>query len=312
MRLLPSFPTDSRLLPLSLMTFSLMSKNLHDNTVQVRTCNRMLHNVHLQCAHRAPRKKCLVLGSRAAAINRIMTSSIDPVECVAHCRNRKTRMEGASRLGCRALVFMVSQSRFKAALRSPQSDTAPQKAFESKTIESGVAAAILAQQMNPVEPRKTVCLVTIVVCIWLVASAAERMYVKRNRAHDGALEVRVSKAKNAGMGLFAKNAIAAGSLLDRYDGEVLTSLRFRKRYPKQDIKPQYVWQLDGDVFVDAADKAFSNRLRFVNHSDDAANVEVFIPRYFSVVYYYAAKDIAVGEEVFADYGGHFWEARSEG
>ena len=125
MRLLPSFPTDSRLLPLSLMTFSLMSKNLHDNTVQVRTCNRMLHNVHLQCAHRAPRKKCLVLGSRAAAINRIMTSSIDPVECVAHCRNRKTRMEGASRLGCRALVFMVSQSRFKAlskqlcAARSP-------------------------------------------------------------------------------------------------------------------------------------------------------------------------------------------------
>ena len=247
----------------------------------------------------------------------ILSNALPIVGTARHCRGPREKgrqvvaMEGASRLGCRALVFMVSQSRFKAALRSPQSDMAPQKAFESKTIESGVAAAILAQQMNPAEPRKTVCLVTIAVCIWLVASAAERMYVKRNRAHDGALEVRVSKAKNAGMGLFAKKAIAAGELLDRYNGEVLTSLRFRKRYPKQDIKPQYVWQLDGDVFVDAADKAFSNRLRFVNHSD-AANVEVFIPRYFSVVYYYAAKDIAVGEEVFADYGGHFWEARSEG
>lgn len=115
-----------------------------------------------------------------------------------------------------------------------------------------------------------------------------------------------------GMGLFAKRQIASGRWLGEYTGEVLTHEQYLERYPNEDAA--YVLAANTDWNIDAADPRHSSFLRYVNHSSSfncLYEVRKVKKRRDKSVHFYAAFDVAAGEELTFDYGKSYWSDRGE-
>ena len=141
----------------------------------------------------------------------------------------------------------------------------------------------------------------------------------------GDVEVR-SAGPAKGDGLFATSAISEGAYLLDYLGEALDEEALYARFgdpadPAAPIGGPYVFELTADTFVDGADPALSNLARYMNHAPSdvqACNVRrekvggrdclVRLPGTACEpsVRFWAARDIAPGEELCFDYGEEYW------
>jgi len=115
-------------------------------------------------------------------------------------------------------------------------------------------------------------------------------------------EVRSSGLPGAGLGLFARADLKRNAVLGVYGGELLSAAAVAARYPAGEA--QYVLDIGGGRFRDAADPARSNVLRFINatrNSGRRPNVRFCWGR--GTVR--TKRRVRAGEELLAVYGTSF-------
>jgi hypothetical protein len=90
--------------------------------------------------------------------------------------------------------------------------------------------------------------------------------------------VAIQPAGHKGQGAFAATAIAAGTWLGEYSGELLSQQQLDARYDSGSVRTEYVFEagVGSEVYIDARDPQLSSWHRFVNHAAVApeCNVEV--------------------------------------
>lgn len=117
------------------------------------------------------------------------------------------------------------------------------------------------------------------------------------------IEVRQSPVH--GNGVFATEKIPAGTLVCVYGGELISAEEAERRAAERSREnpkaPIYVFGIDENLCIDAADTGAENPARFVNHSCDE-NCEALWNARERRLEIRAARDIAAGEELSFDYG----------
>lgn len=142
-------------------------------------------------------------------------------------------------------------------------------------------------------------------------------------------EVEVLPSPGKGMGVFAKQPIRAGSLLEYYQGEVITKARFEQLYnaaPCDTLDEAclieerragglrtgaYCFDVGAGYSIDAEDKARANWTRYMNHSELRPNVEPFVEGAGATarVRFDSIADIPAGAELLFNYGDDFFATR---
>ena len=119
------------------------------------------------------------------------------------------------------------------------------------------------------------------------------------------VEVRPSGKK--GNGLFAMRSIEEGSVIGRYNGELLTDEQYEVRLQESDDgEGMYVMGLGNGYVIDGEDPSKSTFVRYMNHSRRRANcraeevVDTDVSGPFAAVAVMAERDIAAGEELLFD------------
>lgn len=125
------------------------------------------------------------------------------------------------------------------------------------------------------------------------------------------LRVKLSIMPDAGRGLFARKSISANTVIGKYQGRCIKTLR--EVYDLQD--DQFVFVISGPdrkpQWIDG--NAASNYLRFINGAktggqQKCVNVEAY--QYGGVLKFRTAREIVAGEELILDYGAEYWETYS--
>lgn len=126
------------------------------------------------------------------------------------------------------------------------------------------------------------------------------------------LELKQSGSK--GQGLFAARSIEEGSLIGRYNGELLSEDEYdAKLLEMVSGQGMYVMDMGNGYILDGENPKKSTFLRYINHSVRRANCraeEVVDTDYsgpFAAVAVVAERDIAKGEELMFDYGEAYWD-----
>ncbi|GAX85076.1 hypothetical protein CEUSTIGMA_g12496.t1 [Chlamydomonas eustigma] len=115
-----------------------------------------------------------------------------------------------------------------------------------------------------------------------------------------------------GNGAFATIRIPKGTHLCDYDGELISNKEYWRRYPEG--VSNYVTEIDEEWHIDATavvGQTSSFSAVHMNHSRSRKNVKRCKMPEARRVAFFAARDIAVGEELLYDYGSKYWEGRRE-
>ena len=118
-------------------------------------------------------------------------------------------------------------------------------------------------------------------------AAGRRIQVRRSGVH--------------GKGVFALQAIAAGTRLIEYTGEIITWAEALRRHPHDPADPNHTFYFsldDGSHVIDA--KVGGNASRWINHACDPNCRADETPE--GRVFIHALRDLSPGEELFYDYG----------
>ena len=127
-----------------------------------------------------------------------------------------------------------------------------------------------------------------------------------------ALELRESPGK--GRGVFAARAVAEGTFLGSYDGDVLTAEAYEARYSGGGATPEYVVRVDSDCYIDGARAAEGDAYTPALFNDGGARANVVrfcATRRPPRVDFFASRDIGAGEELLFDYGPQYWAGRDD-
>ena len=125
--------------------------------------------------------------------------------------------------------------------------------------------------------------------------------------------VDVSGAGNKGFGAFAAEAIAAGDYVGPYIGTITTREETRVRYNattymEATLIGDYLFRVDDTFSIDAQNSTHFSR--YFNHAEHG-NLEVDVDSENTRVNFFAARDIAAGEELCFDYGTGYWMYRPQ-
>ena len=122
---------------------------------------------------------------------------------------------------------------------------------------------------------------------------------------DASGSVAVRPTPDRGLGVFATAAIANGTFVVDYAGEVIDADEVAARHPE--LEPEYAFRV-GELYIDA--ERCDHWSKRMNHDalDPALDFEVSEspPR----VRFTAIRDVAPGEELTFDYGEEYWDGRS--
>ena len=122
---------------------------------------------------------------------------------------------------------------------------------------------------------------------------------------DASGSVAVRPTPDRGLGVFATAAIASGTFVVDYAGEVIDADEVAARHPE--LEPEYAFRV-GELYIDA--ERCDHWSKRMNHDalDPALDFEVSEspPR----VRFTAIRDVAAGEELTFDYGEEYWDGRS--
>lgn len=142
-------------------------------------------------------------------------------------------------------------------------------------------------------------------------------------------ELKQSNISNAGRGIFAKIPIKANTCLGEYEGVFVPVEEFEK-WKKEDKDEgfEYGWELHdywGNKkrpkgaklseskligYVDGRDLNRSNYLRYVNHPGRDGDENITPYQMKDKIYYMTNKDIAIGDELYVNYGPIFFDHQS--
>merc|ERR1712194_341127 len=104
-------------------------------------------------------------------------------------------------------------------------------------------------------------------------------------------------------GLFAARSIEEGSLIGRYNGELLNDDEYDARLAEMvSGQGMYVMDMGNGYILDGEDPSKSTFLRYINHSRRRANC-----RAEEVVDTDYSGPFAAGEELMFDYGEAYWD-----
>ena len=115
------------------------------------------------------------------------------------------------------------------------------------------------------------------------------------------LRVEIRSAGGKGDGAYAAEPAAAGRWIARYEGVPVTLLQTVQRYT--DADPEYLFQITPDLYLDAMDSKHLSR--FFNHHEHG-NLNFTVDKEALRVDFFAARDIAIGDELCFDYGMSYW------
>ncbi|MDQ8193151.1 SET domain-containing protein-lysine N-methyltransferase [Coraliomargarita sp. SDUM461004] len=118
-------------------------------------------------------------------------------------------------------------------------------------------------------------------------------------------EIRTSTIEGAGMGLFAKHAIAAEDTIGYYTGEIITEKEFHD--PERPFSAYILWVCRTHIIVGEGPK--SNYTRYINHSD-TPNAFLIVSSRWKTARFEALREIQAGEEIFFNYGEDYWETET--
>jgi hypothetical protein len=119
------------------------------------------------------------------------------------------------------------------------------------------------------------------------------------------VEVRSSSIPNAGLGLFALEPVATGTLISEYCGDAIDSILRWLRTPNLDYAAR---TSDDYVRIDPAAHP-EVHARYINHHDDPRSRNVQLKEIGGRKYYVATRPIAAGEELFSNYGDFYWKLK---
>ena len=175
----------------------------------------------------------------------------------------------------------------------------------------------------------------------LVISASAYFYFNTLRYNEeseplpnSSFEVRESKIPDAGLGLFAAEAMPPNKYLFAYEGERLDEDGYFSCYP--DGKGRYVAVIDEQLpllplvsllqddksalklkrmceptYVDGIDESKSNLARFMNSNSIEPNICWTKQRFgkqAGTMHFYTIDKVEVGDELLFDYGSNYWDA----
>ncbi|KAL1511920.1 hypothetical protein AB1Y20_005201 [Prymnesium parvum] len=146
-------------------------------------------------------------------------------------------------------------------------------------------------------------------CLWkLVVRPAYRWHIGRSivRSWPHGVEVRTSRLRGAGLGLFARRDFAPGERLGAYHGRVLSLLQAHLLENRDYLMGGF----GVNTHVDAR-FAMSSEGRYVNDNFDPAclNAKFVKDKAEKKAQLVATRTIRKGEEIYASYGEHYWRAR---
>jgi hypothetical protein len=124
------------------------------------------------------------------------------------------------------------------------------------------------------------------------------------------LVVRTSTLEGVGLGVFTVRAFAAGDVVCAYTGVLMTASEVREMESFGEDWPdryQYVMVFpDHGVHIDMPTRGLP--AHFVNDNKDRSQINVrFVSRErLLLAELVALRDLVPGEELFVDYGAHFW------
>lgn len=116
------------------------------------------------------------------------------------------------------------------------------------------------------------------------------------------LDIRPSKIKNAGNGLFVFENIPSETLIGYYDGEILSG--------NNNIS-DYSFQISKKYFIDAKEfpRCYIAMINDAINSQFVNNCE-FRKTKNNKICLYTIKDLKKGDELFASYGEDYWTTRN--
>ena len=128
---------------------------------------------------------------------------------------------------------------------------------------------------------------------------------------DGDVEIREAPGK--GEGLFARRSIKEGSFIMDYLGEEMAADELNERYANL-LEARYALELTGPLglspsYIDAVNPERSNLGRYINHCSRPTCRKVRQRFPDRRLRFFAARDIAPGEELTFDYGSSYWIGR---
>ena len=164
-------------------------------------------------------------------------------------------------------------------------------------------------------------------------------------AHQTALAdgVLIQPSEGRGLGVFAALPIPSGAWFGEYCGELMTKEQVETRYweyrdpneedqqwaesrrrRNQTMTGEYIFDVRDDIYIDGEDIERSSWCRYLNHAsveDDEKNgwnrcnaESRNIPQTWNgdtlippKMFFVASRDIAIGEEIYFDYGEYYWE-----
>jgi uncharacterized protein len=116
-----------------------------------------------------------------------------------------------------------------------------------------------------------------------------------------AFEVRPSTIEGAGLGLFARVAIAPEETLGYYTGEILTEEELF--HPDRPASSYVLWVCRNHIIV--GEGPMANYTRFINHSPEP-NAFLIVSTRWKTARFEALRHIAPGEEIYFNYGDGYW------
>lgn len=133
-------------------------------------------------------------------------------------------------------------------------------------------------------------------------------YSKGPKFNKHLVEIKLSQIPKAGFGLFAKQDIPKGSIIDYYHGDRLNRKQYREREAGHDF---YIMEVNRNLYIDSKDCkcliSYTNDARGLTRMHGVRNNCYFETtadeRNIAMV---TSRKIKAGEELFVYYGNSYW------
>ena len=146
--------------------------------------------------------------------------------------------------------------------------------------------------------------------------------IQKNHCQNAPIQLGVPKrtllgdSRVHGFGLYAGEPIKENEFVGEYTGEIITKEETERRgviYREQNRS--YLFNLNRDQEIDS--QRLGNKIRFINHAAKTSSLRNLAPKIFLCnmvqrIGMFAIKDIAVGKELFFDYGKDYHETLIDG
>lgn len=115
-------------------------------------------------------------------------------------------------------------------------------------------------------------------------------------------EIKKSKIKAAGLGLYTLINIKKGDTIGDYTGKIINQKEFDSG---KHINNKYILYVTKDHYIDAENPKKSGYTRYINHSSNP-NCRFVTSNRWKTARVEALRNIKIGEELFLDYGDEYW------